>query len=214
MSDKQLRQNILDELDYDPEVESDNIGVVVDNGVVTLTGHVRSYAERLAVEAAVKRIAGVEAIAEEIEVRYPEDKKVADDQIAKRALDIINWDAQLPRFTIQATVQNGWITLAGNVDWQYQKLSAEAAVRKLSGVRGVDNRIVVKGSAAAHDVRKRIEDALRRNAQLAARNIHINVANGKVTLKGKIGAWHERQLAERAAWSAPGVLEVDDQLSF
>jgi osmotically-inducible protein OsmY len=214
MNDKDLRQYIIEELDFEPSIDSANIGVSVDGGIVTLTGHVMSYVEKLAVEAAVKRIKGVLALAEEIEVRYPEQKKLADDQIAKRAVDIISWDVQLPDQSIQVKVSDGRITLSGEVDWHYQKLAAEAAVRKLSGVRGVHNLIRIRGGSKAVDVQQRILSALRRTAELESRNIQVTVDDGKVTLTGNVKAWHERQLAEQAAWAAAGVREVVDNLRF
>jgi osmotically-inducible protein OsmY len=214
MNDKDLRQYIIEELDFEPSIDSANIGVSVDGGIVTLTGHVMSYVEKLAVEAAVKRIKGVLALAEEIEVRYPEQKKLADDQIAKRAVDIISWDVQLPDQSIQVKVSDGRITLSGEVDWHYQKLAAEAAVRKLSGVRGVHNLIRIRGGSKAVDVQQRIVSALRRTAELESRNIQVTVDDGKVTLTGNVKAWHERQLAEQAAWAAAGVREVVDNLRF
>jgi osmotically-inducible protein OsmY len=214
MNDKDLRQYIIEELDFEPSIDSANIGVSVDGGIVTLTGHVTSYVEKLAVEAAVKRIKGVLALAEEIEVRYPEQKKLADDQIAKRAVDIISWDVQLPDQSIQVKVSDGRITLSGEVDWHYQKLAAEASVRKLSGVRGVHNLIRIRGGSKAVDVQQRIVSALRRTAELESRNIQVTVDDGKVTLTGNVKAWHERQLAEQAAWAAAGVREVVDNLRF
>ncbi len=212
MDDRDLRQMVIDELDFDPSIDSSNIGVAVTGGVVTLTGHVGSYAEKMATEKAVKRIKGVQAVAQEIEIRYPEDKKLADDQIAKRALDILAWNVQLPAGTLQVTVSGGWVKLSGEVDWYYQKLLAEASVRKLSGVTGISNMIRIVGGAQSADVKQRIEYALKRSAELEARSIHVDVANGKVTLNGTVRAWNERQLAERAAWAIPGVHEVEDNL--
>ncbi|RYD63873.1 MAG: BON domain-containing protein, partial [Verrucomicrobiaceae bacterium] len=133
---------------------------------------------------------------------------------AKRAIDILAWDVQLPDGALQVTVSHGRITLSGEVDWYYQQQAAEAAVRKLSGVSGVTNLIRIRSSAKAIDVRKRIESALKRNAELESRNIQVAVINGKVTLTGNVKAWHERQLAEQAAWAAPGVRDVEDKLSF
>ena len=212
MDDRELRQMVIDELDFDPSIDSSNIGVAVTGGVVTLTGHVGSYAEKMATEKAVKRVKGVQAVAQEIEIRYPEDKKLADDQIAKRALDILAWNVQLPAGTLQVTVSGGWVKLSGEVDWYYQKLLAEASVRKLSGVTGISNMIRIVGGAQSADVKQRIEYALKRSAELEARSIHVDVANGKVTLNGTVRAWNERQLAERAAWAIPGVHEVEDNL--
>jgi osmotically-inducible protein OsmY len=209
-----LRQSILDELEFEPSIDAAHIGVAVDNGVVTLTGYVGSYAERAAAERVVQRIKGVHGIAQEIEVRYPQNKKTADDQIAKRALKIIAWDTTIPSDNIQVKVQNGWVTLTGDVVWNFQKASAEDAVRKLSGVVGVTNSITVRPRADASNIKHRLEDALKRNAEVEANAIRVTVSGGKVTLEGKVHAWHERDVAQRAAWAAPGVNTVEDRLTI
>jgi osmotically-inducible protein OsmY len=213
MSDRVLQQAVLDELEWDPSVNAAHIGVIVENGVVTLAGHVGSYAEKTAAETAVKRVSGVRAIAQEIEVRYPNEKKTADDQIAKRAIDIMSWDTTIPAEKIQVRVQDGWVTLSGSANWWYQKLDAENAVRKLSGVKGITNSIEVKPRVAATDVKQRIENALKRNAEVEAGAIKVTVSGGTVTLEGKVKAWYERDLAERTAWSAPGVSAVNDRIA-
>lgn len=213
MSDKQVRQMIIDELDFEPSIDAAAIGVAVENGVATLSGHVGSYAEKLAVEQAVRRVRGVRAIAEEIQIRYPADKKIHDDEIAKRALDIIAWNAIVPD-AVTVKVEKGWVHLTGTVAWHFQREAAEAAVRRLSGVLGVSNRIEIREAAKVPDVKRKIEDALKRSAELEAGAIRVRVdEGGKVTLEGKVHAWYERDLAERAAWSAPGVRAVDDHLT-
>ena len=214
MSDKTLRQAVMDELEWDPSFNAQHIGVAVEEGVVTLTGHVGSYVERLAAEKAVKRVKGVRAIAEEIEVRFAGDKKTSDDQIARRALDVIAWDSTIPKDKIQIKVQNGFVTLAGEVDWFYQRDDAEAAVRKLTGVKGLSNEIKVKPQVRGTDIKQRIETALRRNAEVEADAIKVTVQEGRVILDGKVKAWYERELAERTAWSAPGVISVEDRISI
>ena len=214
MDDKELRQLVIEELDFEPSIDSSNIGVAATGGVITLTGHVSSYAEKTIAEKAAKRVRGVHGVAQEIEVRYPEDKKLADDQIAKRALDILAWNVQLPAGTLQVTVSGGWVTLSGEVEWYYQKQLAELAVRKLSGVTGISNLIKIVGGSHSADVKMRIENALRRSAELAARNIHVEVTNGRVTLTGTVSAWNQRRLAEDAAWAVPGVHAVEDNLRF
>ncbi len=173
MGDKLLRQEIIEELDFDPSVHSAQIGVAVEDGVVTLTGHVSSYAEKVATERAVQRVKGVRAIAEEIEIRYPNDSKTADDQIAKRALDIIAWDATIPKDKINVKVQDGWVTLSSDVDWNVQKTNAERAVRRLTGVVGISNVISVKPRVKADDVKTRIERALKRSAEIDADSIKV-----------------------------------------
>lgn len=214
MDDKELRQLVIEELDFEPSIDSSNIGVAATGGVITLTGHVNSYAEKTAAEKAAKRVRGVHGVAQEIEVRYPEEKKIADDQIAGRALDILAWNVQLPAGVLQVTVSGGWVTLTGEVEWYYQKQLAELAVRKLSGVTGISNLIRIVGGTHSADVKMRIENALRRSAELAARNIHVEVANGRVTLSGTVSAWNQRRLAEDAAWAVPGVHAVEDNLRF
>ncbi len=214
MDDKILRQNIIDELDFEPSINAAHIGVAVETGIVTLTGHVESYAEKIAAERAVERVRGVRAVAQEIEVRYAGHQKRADDEIAQRALDIINWSAQVPSDSVKVEVENGWITLKGTVEWQYQRRAAESAVRRLSGVRGVSNIIEIKPHLAASDVRRKIVDSLKRNAEVGAEGIRVVVDDDKVILEGTVKAWYERNLAERAAWSAPGVKNVEDRLSI
>jgi osmotically-inducible protein OsmY len=214
MTDKYLRQMILEELDFEPSVDAANIAVTVENGIVTLAGHVVSYAEKMAAERAVQRVRGVRGIAEEIEVRYPADKKTADDQIAERALSIIAWDTQIPNGAVMVKIQKGWVTLTGTVDWNYQKTAAEAAIRKLSGVVGVSNQISVRPRLQTTDVKQKIIDALKRNADVEADSIKVSVDGDKVRLEGKIKAWYERSLIEHAAWSVPGVRTVEDHLTL
>jgi osmotically-inducible protein OsmY len=212
MNDLSLRQSIMDELEFQPEIDAANIGVTVDNGVVTLTGHVKSYAQKVSAERAVKSIKGVRAVAEEIQVRPMKGAGTADDAIASRALNILTWSSDIPEQDIKVIVQKGWITLEGEVDWQYQKETAEMAVRKLSGVVGVDNRLTLRPQVNVEDIQRRIEEALKRNAEVDAQEIHIKVEGDVVKLEGKVHLWRERQIAERAAWSVPGVRQVDDHL--
>jgi osmotically-inducible protein OsmY len=215
MNDKQLRQNVLDELDFEPSIDSANIGVAVENSVVTLSGHVPSYWQKATAERAVWRVKGVKAIAEEIEVRFPSDKKDADDQIAERALNILAWDVCIPKNAVRIKVQDGWVTLEGEVNWQYQRKAADDDIRKLTGVFGVSNNITLKPVVQSSDVRQRIEDALKRHAEVESRQIVISVRdNGTVTLEGKVDNWEELQAVERAAWSAPGVRLVEDRITI
>ena len=209
MDDKTLRQDIIDELDFDPSV---HLGVAVQNGVVTLTGYVASYAEKLAAERAARGVVGVRAVAEEIEVRYPSEKKTADDQIAERALKVMAWDASVPDDAISVRVEKGWVTLEGSVPWYYQKRACEDAVRKLTGVSGVSNFVKVQPHVEAADVKDKIMAALKRNAEIEADAIRITVKDGTVTIDGKVKAWYERDLVEQAAWSAPGVASVIDRV--
>ena len=212
MTDKDLRRDVLDELDFDPCLDAADIGVAVSGGVVTLTGHVGSYAEKVEAENAVRRVKGVRAIAQEIQVRFPEAKKIEDDQIAARALAIIDWSVHLPKDAIQVKVCNGWITLTGVVPWQYQAIGAEAAVRKLSGIVGVSNVIEIQPEVRPTLVKDKITEAFKRSAMFEADGIKVSVEGDKVTLEGAVTAWTERDAAERAAWSVPGVRAVEDRI--
>jgi osmotically-inducible protein OsmY len=213
MTDLNLRQNIIDELEFEPRVSSAHIGVAVKDGVATLSGHVGSYAEKLAAEKAVKRVRGVKAIAEEIDVRFPEDKKTADDDIAMRALNLLRWSAVVPTDSVMVKVQDGWVSLSGQVNWQFQRSAAEVEIRRLSGVVGVVNSINIKPRVQPVDVKHQIEAALKRNAEIDAQGIRVSVEDGgRVFLDGYVHDWREREAAEDAAWLAPGVMRVDDRL--
>ncbi|SHG78761.1 Osmotically-inducible protein OsmY, contains BON domain [Pollutimonas bauzanensis] len=214
MKDDELRQHIIDELDFEPSIDAASIGVAVDDGIVTLSGHVASYAEKVAAEHAARRVKGVRGIAQEIEVRFPDAKKTADDQIAKRAVDILAWNTTIPDGAVQVKVQQGWVTLSGKVDWQFQRISAADAVRRLSGVAGVSNLIEVKPEVHPADIQSSIEGALKRSAALEAHGIRIQVDGSKVILDGLVHSWHERDAAERAAWSVPGVVAVSNNLAI
>lgn len=213
MNDKELRQNVIDELLFEPSIDSADIGVGAENGVVTLTGHVPTYSQKLAVERAAWRVKGVKAIAQEVEVRLPSDKQVADDQIAERALNILAWDASVPHDAVRVKVATGWVTLTGTVNWNYQRHAAESDMRKLSGVKGVINDITLAPVVQPIDVRQRILDALKRHAEVESSRISIQVREGgTVCLEGEVDNWDERQAVNRAAWSAAGVQSVDNRL--
>lgn len=214
MTNATLRQDVIDELEFEPSIDAANIGIAAKNGVVTLTGHVGTYAEKLAALEAARRVKGVLAVANEIEVRYADEKKTSDEEIAKRVIDILAWDTMVPARTVQATVQKGWVTLNGEVQWHYQRRAAEDAVRKLGGVRGVINNIMLRPRAAPSEVRRRIEEALKRNAEIEAAAIRVDVEGGKVSLHGKVATWDERVAVEKAAWSIPGVANVEDHLTI
>ena len=213
MSDLDLRQDVLDELEFEPRIDAAHIGVTADKGVVTLTGFVSNYAQKLAAAEAARRVKGVKAIANDIEVRYPSEKKTSDDQIAKRAVDVLDWDVLVPDQSLQVTVSNGWVTLAGTVHWYYEKKAAEEDVRKLSGVRGVFNKIEIKPRVKAEDVKRKIDEALNRHAEVEARGIRVTVHDDTVLLEGKVDNWDERFAVENAAWSAAGVRSVEDKLA-
>jgi osmotically-inducible protein OsmY len=212
MNDKELRQNIIEELDFEPGVDSADIGVAVESGVVTLSGHVPTYAQRTTAEEVVRRVRGVRGIAQEIEIRPFGSTTTADDEIAKRVLSTLTWNSTLPENAVQVKVQKGWVTLTGKVEWQYQKLNAENGIENLAGIMGIVNNIDVRPHASAPDVKKRIEDALKRQAEVHAKNIKVQVADGRVTLEGQVTAWSEKNAIERAAWSAPGVRSVEDEV--
>jgi osmotically-inducible protein OsmY len=215
MPDKQLRQDVLDELDFEPSIDASEIGVAVKDGVVALTGHVPSYAQKLGAERAVWRVKGVKAIAQELQVHYPDARRLGDDDIARRAVSILGWDASVPADTIRVTVQDGWVTLSGEVRWQYQRMAAESDVRKLSGVVGISNRIGIAPLLEAEDVQQRIEQALRRHAEVEAHAVRVTVQDGgAITLDGQVDNWDERRAVERAAWSAPGVRSVEDRITI
>ena len=213
MNDKELRQLVLDELEYEPSLDAADIGVTAENGVVTLSGYVTDYLQKVAAERAAWRVKGVRAIAQKIEVRLAGDKRQHDDEIAQRILDIFAWNSAVPEKKIRAKVSDGWVTLSGEVDWHYQRNAAESAVRKLSGVKGVTNAIQLTVGAQKSDVKRRIEDALRRYAENEANNIRVEVKDdGTVRIEGRVDNWGERSAVERAVWSAPGVRNIVDNL--
>jgi osmotically-inducible protein OsmY len=186
MSELKLRDDILDELAYEPIVDPAHIGVAVDQDVVTLTGHVASYAQKLAAISAVRRVKGVHGIADEIEVRYSSDEKTSDDEIAKRVINVLSWDSVIPSNAIQVTVRDGLVILTGKVNWYYQKSSAERDVRALSGVRSVVNNIEIEPHAKPENVKKKIEAALRRHAEIEAKDIRVTVRDDdEVLLEGQ-----------------------------
>jgi osmotically-inducible protein OsmY len=212
MDDKILRQNIIYELDWDPSIDSADIGVAVDRGVATLTGHVPNYAQKFAAETAVKRVKSVKAIAEEIKVHYPGAVAHTDEDIAHRALSVLKWDVLLPKDAVQVTVENGWVSLSGEVGWDYQRRAAADDVRKLFGVIGVTNQIDVKPHLSPIDVSQRIQNALSRGAEIEAKAVRVSCEGGKVRLEGTVHSLRERDAVERAAWAAPGVRSVEDRV--
>jgi osmotically-inducible protein OsmY len=214
VTDLQLRQHVLDELEFEPSIDAAHIGVSVEKGVVTLTGHVASFAERAAAEGAVRRVKGVKAIAEDIEVRFPFEKHTADDEIAARGVKILAWTTGLPEGRVEVKVEQGWVTLAGEVEHQYQKSAAATAIGRLSGVRGVSNLIEIKSRPFVSETERRIEAALRRVMGDDAEDIQIKLQGTRVILEGEVRTWHQRDKAEWAAWAAPGVTAVEDRLQI
>jgi osmotically-inducible protein OsmY len=212
--DLHVQQRVIDELEFEPSVNAAHIGVSVRDGVVTLGGHVDSFAEKFAAERTARRIKGVKAVAQELVVELPSDRKTADDEIAARAVKILDWDGLVPHDKISVKVEHGVVTLAGTVDWDYQRVEAEHDVHKLGGVKAVVNAILVKPTVRSEDIHAKIRGALERNADIEAGHITVSVAGGKVTLRGTVNAWTEREAIERAAWSAPGVTQVEDQIEL
>jgi osmotically-inducible protein OsmY len=214
ISDHRLRQDVIDELDFEPSLDASHIAVGAHDGVVTLTGSVSSYIDKLAVERTVRRVFGVRAIAQEIEIRLPSDKKTGDDEIAKRAADILRWRVGVPADRIAIKVEKGVVTLGGEVDWHFQRKQAENAVHDLTGVLGITNLIRVNARPQTREIKDKIQQALRRSAELDASHVTVHAEGGTVILGGKVHAWFERDLAEQAAWSAPGVTEVQDHIEI
>ena len=211
-SDFQLQRSVLDELAWEPTVDAAHIGVAAQDGVVTLTGHVANYAQKLPAERTAARVKGVRAIVEEIEVRLPSSDTRSDEDIAISALNVLRWQAGMPADRIQVKVEGGYVTLTGEVGWRHQKSMPENDVRRIKGVRGVTNLISVKPSVQPLEVKQKIEEALRRSAEIEASHISVSAAGGTVTLTGHVDTWHEREVAEQAAWSAPGVATVVNHL--
>ena len=211
-SDTQLRNDVQAELNWTPEVKSSDVGVIVKDGVVTLTGHLASNAEKYAIERAVQRVHGVKALAVELTVKLPFDNQRTDADIALAAERALEWNVLVPDDKIRPMVEEGWLTLAGEVEWAYQRTAAESAVRDLMGVTGVSNLVKVKPKISPADVEKKIHDALARQADREASRLAITVSGSQVTLRGTVHSWSERNAAQGAAWSTPGVSMVVNDL--
>jgi len=207
-TDAHVQQDVIAELKWDPEVNATKIGVEVTDGVVTLVGDVSSFAEKWSAERAAQRVSGVAALAIEIKVNLPGQNQRKDADIAHAADSVLHWMAHLPHDAIKVMVEGGWLTLSGEVDWEYQRQAATKAVGQLMGVLGVSDQIVLKHKVSRQVVKKDIEAALKRRAQHEAEQIEVSVLGGDVTLNGKVNSWAERDLAVNSAWSAPGVLSV------
>jgi osmotically-inducible protein OsmY len=211
-SDEEIERDVKEELKWDPDLDATDIAVSVKNGVVTLTGFTRSYSDKLEAEAAAKRVAGVLAVANDIEVRLPAIDQRPDPDIARDAVAALKAQLPISHDRIKVIVKDGWITLEGAVEWQYQKSTAEQAVRKIKGVKGVTNLITVKPSVEPTEIQRKIQEAFRRSAELDANRITVETRGSEVILRGTVRSWIEREEAERVAWSAPGVTKVVDEI--
>jgi osmotically-inducible protein OsmY len=214
MTDKDLKRNVQNALDWEPSIDAAHIGVTIEGGVVTLHGNVRSYSEKTTAERVTLRVYGVKAVANDLIVHLPTDFSRTDSDIAEAALNALKWNTLVPEDRVSVVVTNGLVRLDGNVDWQYQKDVAGRAVRDLLGVKAVTNNITVKPRVKSADVRDKIEAAFKRSAEIDARRISVAAEDGKVILSGNVHSWAERREAERAAWAAPGVILVDDRLTI
>ena len=202
MDDRNLRQNIIEELNFEPSIDAASVAVAVDHGVVTLTGHVPNYAQKHLAERAVRRVRGVRGIAEELKVMLDGSNPYADDDIAHRALTVLDLNVLVPTGKIQVKVERGaWLTLTGEVEWDYQRTAAVADLRKLRGVMGITNAVKLAPRPTAFDIKRRITDALRRTAETEANQIKVSVSDGQVELRGRVDSYAERRSLERAAWS-------------
>src|SRR5687768_4802627 len=211
-SDEQVQRDVMEELRLEPTVDASQIGVAARDGVVTLTGTVMTLAQKYNAEQVAKRVYGVRAVADDVEVRLNEQSRRGDPDVARAALDALRWDSMVPDERIKVTVEKGWLTLEGSVDWQYQRHSAAHAVRNLTGVTGISNLISVTPKAKINtgEVKHQIFEAFRRNADLEARRIGVDAKDGKVVLHGNVHNWAEVDEAQRAAWSVPGVADVEN----
>ena len=213
-TDEQIQRDVLDELKWDARVQPNEVGVTVKDSVVTLTGSVDNYGKKWTAERTTHRVSGVRAVANDIEVRLPSGAERTDSDIAAASTRALEWDAFVPIERVDVTVSRGWVTLKGEVEWEYQRRSAERAVRRLAGVRGLTNLVSVRPQAqpSPQQVRRDIEDALVRNAETDAEQVVVEVDGDKVILAGPVRSWTGKQEAERVAWSAPGVASVDNQI--
>lgn len=212
--DYDLKKAVVAEMEWAPEIDASKVSVSAEKGVITLTGRVHTYSEKQLAERIAKRVQGVKGVANDIEVAVTIGDQRDDTDVAQSAVNALQWNAIVPKSGITVMVRKGWITLEGEVEWNYQRRAAEDAVRSLRGIHGVSNAITLKPRAAAADVKDKIEAALRRSAELDAEQIIVETSDGGVTLRGHVRSWIERDDAVNAAWSAPGVTRVLDRLDI
>ena len=211
-ADGDIERDVKEELKWDPDLDASDIAVSVKDGVVTLAGFVKSFTDKYEAEAAAKRVAGVAAVANDLEVRLPAIDQRPDPDIARDAVAAIKSQLPISSEHIKLVVKNGWVTLEGTAEWQYQRSTAETAVRRIKGVKGVTNSIVLKPRAEPTEIKKKIQEAFKRNAQVDADRITVEANGSEVILKGSVRSWIEREEAERAAWAAPGVTKMEDRI--
>jgi len=211
-TDEDIQRDVLDELKWDSHVQVNEVGVVVKDGIVTLTGWVDSYLKKLAAENAAHRVPGVNAVANDIEVRLPGSAERTDADLAKAVLDALRWDAAIPAGKLDVTVSQGWVTLRGEVEFGFEKRDAERVVQRLSGVKGVTNLIIVRSHPLPSDLKQNIEKSLVRNAETDAQRITVVMQGSKVILRGTVRSYAEKKAAEDTAWSAPGVTDVENRI--
>lgn len=209
-TDIDLQQDVIDELDWEPSIESSRIGVSVKNGIITLSGNVPTYYEKIAAEKAAKRVDGVRAVVEKIEVELA--SRITDEDIAQAAVRNLKWNTTIPEENITIKIEEGWVTLEGEVRWNYQKEAAKNEVTSLAGVRGVTNRISVEPSLKFESPKEKIAKALERDAIIDAHRIDVRIEGSKAVLEGTVATWIERRRAERIAWSTPGIFDVDNRI--
>ncbi|HUH45858.1 MAG TPA: BON domain-containing protein [Arenibacter sp.] len=211
-SDSKIKLDVQDELQWEPSIDETKIGVAVDNGVVTLSGEVDSYGKKIAAEKAAKRVIGVKAVAEDIVIKLPSNLQKSDTEIAKAVLNALQWHSSVPDNAIMVKVEDGWVYLSGEVKWSYQKDSAKYAIIDLNGVKGVVNSITIKQDIKTHEIKEKIKEAFERSAEIDSREVTVTVDGHTVTLSGKVHSIREKEDAEKAAYNAPGIFNVINNL--
>ena len=211
-TDSEIKKDVLAELEWDPEINAANVGVAVKDGVITVSGHLDTYSEKFSIERALRRVDGVRAIAMEVDVVLSPEHRRSDSEIATAAAQALKWQARLPDGRLRVSVEHGWVHLSGEVDWEFQRRAAEKAVRPLTGVVGVSNEVTLASKAIPADLSQRISQALQRQALREAKRVEVAVDGTKVTLRGQVHSWQERDAVQGAVWAAPGVRTVVNEL--